>query len=481
METEVNSQESADVAELEAFGWQVEFTTLGIDTPIPYFAPRASGGRGSGKTTAGLLRAVNYMDTFPGSRGMIVVPINDKLVDTIWPILRTIFADMGLSYSGDWEYNQTQRQLWFSYNKSTAFLRSAEKPDRLPGPNLAWVMMDDYRSIAEDAFTLLLPALRQPGYPPQIWLTSTGAGKAHWSRKYWLPLEYARDYGTEPVILKKWQFKTYYPASKDNPHLGEEFWQAYENLYGQDTPFARQEFYGEEVELEGIIFPAWNRKKYMVPQSEWPTQNPKTVIAGVDFGFATPSAILVVGFDTEGRCYILDEFEQPGCMESDLIQVARHLMTKHRIQIFICDSEDPRWLASMARAHLPVRPADKYLQVNNPTLSITLCSEALSKQVNGKQAFFVAPHLIHFPREMETYAWATTRLGEVTEKPRKKRDHTVDCLRYAMVYWHYSVNQGKSRILPLTISRNRLLQMQGQGEIWQQERPRASHRLILPA
>ena len=96
------------------------------------------GGIGSGKTMAGAWDAILQMTGWnPGMAGMVVAPTYPMLRDST---KRTFFEVLPPELIKS--FNKTEGHLVLT-NGSEAFFRSAEDPDRLRGPNLAWVWLDE--------------------------------------------------------------------------------------------------------------------------------------------------------------------------------------------------------------------------------------------------------------------------------------------------------------------------------------------------
>jgi phage terminase large subunit-like protein len=412
------------------------FVCYGLEPePIDYLFLRINGGRQSGKTAAGAMRAILYMNKFPGSLGMIVGLTTDKVRDTILPTLYKFLGRIGFRYGVHYEYNKTERALTFLHNNSVALMRSAEEPDTLPGPSLAWFWLDEHRKMPEKVFLLLQPTLTQVGYFHQAWLTSTPAGKSHWARKIFLPKTYAREFDCEVFPRVAGTYRSYNSWTKDNPHLSPVYYQTLLSTYGKDTALARQELFGEELVLDDLVFPVWNPAKHMVPESEWPS-GPERVLAGVDFGFANPCAIIVEGVDSAGRHYILDEFYRTKLSEEHLCDIAKSLRNQYNIKYFVCDSADPRWIQAMRARRLPAIAAKKTVgSSSDPSSGIGLCYAALARELpDGSAGLYVSPKCTNFRREIENYTREeNTGTKNISEKPRKHADHSLDAWRYAEI------------------------------------------------
>lgn len=188
------------------------------------------GGRGSGKTQAFAVKALRYCIDHPGAVGMATAPTFPMLRDAtlrkileVWPpSLATLHqAEMRLSLP----------------NGSEVLLRSTDDPDRLRGPTLAWFGMDEAGRETNDysAFLVLQGTLRQSGYPPQGWLTTTPNGFN------WVYSEFA--------AKAKPRYQLIQVSTRENPFATEEYIRMLEESYGPELSL--QEIEGQFVIVGG--------------------------------------------------------------------------------------------------------------------------------------------------------------------------------------------------------------------------------------
>lgn len=184
------------------------------------------GGVGSGKTRASVLKALAQP---AGSTGMLIAPTFTMLKDAL---LRT-FLEIAKPLIVRFNQSELTAQL---LNGSTILFRSADNPDRLRGPNLAWAGLDEAALMHADTINIMIGRLRlEPG---TLWFTTTPRGKNHWL------YEYTRNNDTLVVRAR----------TMDNPYLPKAFVEQLRKQYTSD--FYRQEVLGEFVELGNRVFKA---------------------------------------------------------------------------------------------------------------------------------------------------------------------------------------------------------------------------------
>lgn len=195
------------------------------------------GGVGAGKSFVGaydLLRRAK-----PNRLYMVVAPT--------YPMMR----DASLR-----SFLEIARQLQFlrKFNKSDmiatlgngaeAIFRSAEDPERLRGPNLSGVWMDEASLMEKGTFEIIIGRLREAG--EQGWLsgTFTPKGKLHWTYK---------QFGTG-----KPNTAIFHATTNDNPFIISSFSEVLGGIY--QGAFKQQELGGEFVDEDDsflVIPPAW--------------------------------------------------------------------------------------------------------------------------------------------------------------------------------------------------------------------------------
>ena len=122
----------------------------------------------------------------------------------------------------------------------------------------------------------------------------------------------------------------------DNSHLGEKYKQ--EILATHHGALAKRF-------VEGLFAPVGTGSfDYDSTIHEFKQLQPEIiqkVIYGVDFGWTNPSAIVCVGFDSDGRAYILDEFYQNRTQTETLISEFKEMLAEHGQGRIICDRSAP--------------------------------------------------------------------------------------------------------------------------------------------
>lgn len=341
------------------------------------------GGVGSGKTTAGAVRAIRFMIAHPGRLGLIVAPT--------YPMLRDATLRTMLQLLGD-AAKLHKAEMRLEAFGAEAILRSADKPDRLRGPNCAWAWIDEAALCPPGTWEIVLGRVREEG--GSIWLTSTPRGKSNWL-----------------YALASKGLSIHRASTADNPFLPKEFVQSILESY--DSEFLRQEFYGEFISLEGLVF-QFDRARHVVDFRADPSWR---FVAGLDFGFTNPAALVVVGLDRDDRAFVADELYRRGLAPSDLAVAVREYVSRYKVEAVYCDPSDPGAIEELRRAGIPAQPA-------RPRPVLEGIREIQARLARDR--ILISPRCAHLIAELESYAWARDGV------PAKANDHAIDALRYAL-------------------------------------------------
>src|SRR5262249_24374111 len=102
-------------------------------------------------------------------------------------------------------------------NGAEVLFRSGDEGDRLRGPNLSGVWLDEASQMDRSVFDIAIGRLREGGEMGQLWATFTPRGRGHWSYQV---------FGTGAPGVKLIQART-----EDNPFLPAQFSQIVRRQY----------------------------------------------------------------------------------------------------------------------------------------------------------------------------------------------------------------------------------------------------------
>jgi len=241
--------------------------------------------------------------------------------------------------------------------------------------------------------------------------------------------------------LKDPDYKSFHFTSYDNPHLPQsEIDKA--KLELTEDRFA-QEYLADFRKTEGLVYKEFDRNKHLFTDMNL-IINPKETIAGVDFGFTNPMAVLNIKVDFDNRFWIVSEYYETGKTTEELIEY----LNVQPINKLYPDPENPEAISKLRKAKLPVRDVIKGPNsVQNGIDTIT--------ELFKTNKIMVHTSCLNFITEIETYAYPERKPNRnENENPIKENDHLMDALRMALTM--YSPKKEVQHYRPQYVNPNQL-------------------------
>jgi len=188
------------------------------------------GGRGSGKTVAGVAALMEIAQQRKCAT-TIVEPTYRLIHDSIIPVFERLWWPLYTFRKSDMEIDLP--------NGSLIRLRTVDNPDRLRGPDNAGVLMDEAALMTRYVYRILVATLREGGRSGPIYLTTTPRGRSNWVHDV---------FGNG----REGHFATH-ASMWDNPFTSMEWKAAMAEEYGVSW-FADQELEGRFVDPAGALF-----------------------------------------------------------------------------------------------------------------------------------------------------------------------------------------------------------------------------------
>jgi predicted phage terminase large subunit-like protein len=193
------------------------------------------GGIGSGKSWAGAYDLARRARD--GRLYMVCAPTYAMLADaTFRMFLQVAGEDLGIIDPGD-----VKRSAPPSIRLRTGaevLFRSADEPDRLRGPNLSGVWLDEASLMPQDAFAVTIGRLREAGEQGWLSATFTPKGRQHWTH--------------ETFATGRPDTAIFRARTADNPFLPPRFYDTTRRQY--TAALAAQELEGEFIDAGGTLF-----------------------------------------------------------------------------------------------------------------------------------------------------------------------------------------------------------------------------------
>ncbi len=218
-------------------------------------------------------------------------------------------------------------------------------------------------------------------------------------------------------------------SSLENVFLPTDYLESLSEFTGQNRD---RYVLGKWVAFEGLVYDQWDQAVFVDYDAQF---IPETVYAGVDKGYPSPSAIVVIGIDKNGKPRILDEFYQSKTLDTSLIVQAQALAKRWNIELFMIDPSCAEVIQKFNLAGLPARAANNSVQAG-----INCVASYLRVLGDGKPYMTVNPACVNLIKEFSAYRWKDKG---IKEEPVKEADHALDALRYGMMYVDSILNAGQ--------------------------------------
>lgn len=316
--------------------------------------------------------------------------------------------------------------------------KSAERPDLLVGASVSGLLLDEACRIKADSWNGALQGrIADTGGWALMASSPTGG------RNNWIYSDFVSRSGTHDIEAFSWK-------TIDNtavPSLVAEAAAAKERM---PPAWYAREFEASFDSFGGAIYEEFRDETHVLSEAAFRLEfglgsAPFTadamrrifrrVVAGVDFGWTKPGAMVVIGHLGDARMVVLDESyaaQRPINGEPDMVtwvSEGKRLQQRWGVEAFYCDTEDPAAIRDLSTAGLPATGAWK-----NVYLGIRRVSEGLHV-VNGKPGLRVMESCVNMIREKRNYQWKALRdQSGFTEEPADNQDdHALDAERYAVV------------------------------------------------
>lgn len=299
-------------------------------------------------------------------------------------------------------WREQQQQLWL-YPDILVEWKTAEDPRLLVSVSLDGVWLTEAPLMKSDTW----PNLRARLTDRKGWAIAEGTptGPNWFHRDFFGPGQDRRD-----------DYESFSWRTADNPHIDP-----------AELDHARRTMPPQVFRrLYEASFAAFEGQIYSPPAPEVfePLRYPR-VFAGVDWGYASPGACVVIGARADGIYDVINEEYASGRPLTGWIESFRSLREQHRIRTYYADPSSPMLIQSARQAGLVCVAADNDVWDGIQRVQALLHQGRLRVHTRCKNLL----------REMEGYHWAKDpRGGALREEPAPNQsDHACDALRYALV------------------------------------------------
>ncbi len=316
------------------------------------------------------------------------------------------------------DYNKSERHLVWA-NGSQWWMVGLDEPESAEGMNVDWIWADEFRLVGGSgpvanskqiaSWMALVRRLRgsvQGRYVSGLWVTTTpDAPKS-------VLYNHFEDRTSSDFIPDS---RVYRWGIDENPTLPEKYRDEVKRAHGDPNSGLYKRFVkGLFAEMGGGTF-SFDGSRHIVSQLQEASWY-RGIVYGVDFGWTNPAVIVVIGFDGDGRAYILEEFYQARASDETLIHEAKELQSRWGRGVFWCDRSEPAMIQKMVLAHLQAK-ADESKRDDG----IRTMGGRFAPAGDGLPRLFVHESCVNWISEVQTY-----------DENVKVNDHAMDATRYAL-------------------------------------------------
>jgi phage terminase large subunit len=353
---------------------------------------------------------------YPGSVGYVFAPNYPMVKRNLIPMFSSKWF-LGTPIEScplvaDWNRSDMKITLRETYGNSEIWFVSLDYPERAEGPNLDWAYVDEARLLYDDfetAWKVILRRLRGSGRclidcPTGAWVTTTpdAPGSVLFKTFEGTPEE------------KAYNSRVFRWAIYDNPYLSKEFIADIERTH--TGGLADRFIWGRFADVAAGSF-AFDSTIHRIDTTLFNKDVIKTVSYGVDFGWTNPTAAVAVGFDGDGRAYVLDEVYQRQMRTEDLIASLKEMIGTHGNGMVMCDSSEPKTIAQLARVGIQARGNESKREDG-----IRELGGRFRVAGDERPRIYISRSCVNLISELQTYS-----------AEKKENDHAVDALRYAIM------------------------------------------------
>lgn len=213
-------------------------------------------------------------------------------------------------------------------------------------------------------------------------------------------------------------YESFHFTTYDNPNIPPDEIER-EKLSKPEDTFA-QEYLADFRKQEGLVYKEFSRDIHIY-KDEQPSNAIKT-IAGVDFGFTNPTAVITIVKDFDNSYWITNEWYKRGKTDQEIAK----FVSAHNFNEVYPDPESPSAIAEMEKLGVNCQEVVKNKDsVQNGINRIRMLLQQRKLKVHES--------CINLISEFETYRYEEDRPDKnAPEKPIKENDHALDALRYAI-------------------------------------------------
>lgn len=363
-------------------------------------------GRRFGKTLLSVYEMVAVASAKDKGSVAYIAPTYQQARDIAWAQLKDVCLPIATNINES-RLEVTIRNMHGGESKIT--LRGWESVETLRGQAFDFIVLDEvssYRNFWINWQEVLRPTLTDRR--GQGLFISTPKGFNHFYDLYNLQSKDA-DYIS-------FHFSTY-----DNPHVPHDEVDKAKNELTEDR-FA-QEYMADFRKTEGLVYKEFSRDRHVF-KGEYTgvMQGQVSLLAGVDFGFTNPAAVITVRKDKLGRYFVTNEWYKRKMTDTNIADYVASQM----FNLVYPDPESASGCEELKRKGVNTRDVLKNKDSIRNGINIV-------RELFKANRLFIHESCLNLIWELETYSYPEKKADHNEEEnPIKENDHAMDALRYVL-------------------------------------------------
>jgi hypothetical protein len=414
-------------AELDLFPTQLKFAQC--EERFPAFI----GGYGAGKTYVNSVKAILQATVHnPGLAGLLVAPTYRDLRDTNIPTLIELLNKHGIEY----QLVKSTFDLILPWWKTRILLRSADDPEKLKGPNVAWAGIDEVARVHEDIWGVLVSRVRiAEAKMKQTFATGTPEG-LNWVYDKWV--ENSTD-----------GYQLFQASTAENVAVGADYLAALTASHDEDE--LKQKLHGEFTEgSKGRAYKFFSRQQNLSSVNPMDQAGRKEIITELPLcitcDFNIDPCVWLVVQHFRGTIYVADEIVLRDTSTLEMLEeLESRGYKRHRSGLIVYgdpSGNSRRTVASQSDYSL-MREAGldrQNVARSAPSVKdrIVLVNSRLREREDGA-VIRIHPRCKNLIKDMERVKWQVGAVG-VLDKRDLELTHASDALGY-FVHREYAVRR----------------------------------------
>ena len=368
-----------------------------------------SGPAGTGKTRGALEKIFLCMQKYPCMRALLVRKTRASLTQSALVTLEEKVLPRGHPMlSGP---NRAHRQSYQLQNGSELVIGGMDNADRIMSSEYDMVLACEATELTEEDWEKLLTRLRNGKMPYQQAIAECNpAHPGHWlkiraqnGRMHWLHSRHKDN----PILyewMKRWTTE------------GRRYRMTLRRLSGVRR---RRLLDGDWAAPEGLVYESL-QENVLRGQPDILPAEPVRALAGIDWGWSNPAAVVVGAECRDGIVYLVEEVYQVRLATDELIARCKEIFGRWNVEMCFADKSRPELINEFRRSDINCRKA--------PNVSLETGIAAVeTRLLSGRlKVFEGCKNLIE---EGWKYQYGERPRGEDAE-PLSGHDHAMDAMRY---------------------------------------------------